>query len=108
MTGINTQPPHGSVTLEQTQQQPQVGAQIHAVQNLNGMRQWTAGTKQKPHGTDLDGTAEIHPVAQVREAPEIGKQARHANGGRLVDDDADGTGTEVVHYQDDRVAEEGV
>src|SRR5437660_10686138 len=96
------------VAAKQLQQQLLVRAQVDSVTGLDGVLGRRGGAKQEPHGPEVNGSAEVHLVAHLREAVEIGKKTRDRNRHRPVDDDADRGGTEVVHHEHNRVREIGI
>src|SRR5271163_5187190 len=108
MADEDPQTVHGLVAAKQLKQQLLVGAQIDVVKNLDRMLGWRSGAKYKPYGPEINRSAEVHPIAHRREALEIGKETRHRYLHRPVDDDADRGGTEIVHYEHDRVREHGI
>ena len=99
---------HGLVAAKQLEQQLPVRAQVDAVTGLDRVLGRRGGAKQEPHGPEVNGSAEVHLVAHLREALEIGKETRDRNRHRPVDDDADRGGTEVVHHEHNRVREIGI
>src|SRR2546430_15253874 len=86
---------HGIVAAKQVDQQLPVRAQVDSVTGLDRVLRRCGGAKQEPHGPEVNGSAEVHLVAHLREALEIGKETRDRNRHRPVDDDADRGGTEV-------------
>jgi len=99
---------HGIVAAKQLDQQLPVRAQVDSVTGLDRVLGRCGGAKQEPHGPEVNGSAEVHLVAHLREALEIGKETRDRNRHRPVDDDADRGGTEVVHHQHNRGREIGI
>ena len=104
----NPQTVHGLVAAEQLEQQLTVRAQVDAVTSLDRMLGWRGGANQEPHGTELNGSAEVHLVGHPLETLKFRKESRDRNWHRFVDDDAHRGRTEVVHHEHDRVRELGI
>ena len=83
-------------------------AEVDAVENLRRMLGRRHGANEERHGRDLDGTAEVNLVVQLRQVFDVGKHARHCNVRRPVDDDAGRGGTDIVHHQHHRAFEIGI
>lgn len=67
---------HGIVAAKQLEQQLPVRAQVNFVTGLDRVLGRRRGAKQEPHGPEVNGSAEVHLVAHLREALEIGKETR--------------------------------
>src|ERR1700726_4911880 len=63
---------HGLVAAEQLEQQLTVRAKIDAITGSDRVLGRGGGTKQKPYGPKVNGSAEVHLVAYLREALDVG------------------------------------